>query len=76
MSDNKKLDGLLDYLKKNNISTKDAEVLIKGHNGEEARKQREKDMATFKKGLWLRNTFALIVLIMLFLAFLQQTNLP
>lgn len=76
MSDNKKLDGLLEYLKKNNISSKDGEALLKGHNADEARKEREKEMASFKNGLWLRNTVALLVLIVLFLAFLQQAGLP
>jgi len=72
----KHLDGLLEYLKKNKLSTTDAETMLKGHNAKVAQEAREKAMADFRRGLWFRNLLALFLLVALFMAFLQQTSLP
>lgn len=73
---NKKQKELADALKKMELSSEDAEILLRFINTQRAKKKKQKDMESFQRSLWLRNLLILIILAALFLLLISQNTTP
>jgi soluble cytochrome b562 len=73
---NKKQKELSDALKKMELSSEDAEILLRFINAQKTKANKQKDMEDFQRGLWLRNLLVLIVLAAIFFLLISQNTTP
>jgi hypothetical protein len=73
---NKKQKELSDALKKMELSSEDAEILLRFINAQKTKANKQKDMEDFQRSLWLRNLLVLIVLAAIFFLLISQNTTP
>jgi soluble cytochrome b562 len=73
---NKKQKELSNALKKMELSSEDAEILLRFINAQKTKANKQKDMEDFQRGLWLRNLLVLIVLAAIFFLLISQNTTP
>ena len=69
---NKKQKELADALKKMELSSEDAEILLRFINTQKAKAKKQKEM----ESLWLRNLLVLIILAAIFFLLVSQNTTP